>query len=122
MIVLPPLNILIIKWIILSLSLFLAGLCFGKRVRIIGITPLLLVTLFIAPINVFYEDVALLIGLPHNHFYLSLTAIVLNSIAIYLSTHIVPDFRVENFSVAFFLALIMSGINFLLISFLSGTR
>lgn len=108
-------KIFLIRWILLSVSMFIAGLCFGKRVRIIGIAPILIVTLIIAPLNIYYRDIARFIGVPEQLYFMMMGSILLNSIVIYYSSAIVPDFKIEGFSVAFFLSLIMTLVNYLII-------
>ncbi len=108
----------IIKWAILSLSMLVASLFFRQRIKIIGIVPILITTLIIAPLNIYYYDIAKAVGIPNNIFYLIIGSVILNAAAIYYSSYIVPDFRIESFSVAIFLALFMTGINYLLVTYI----
>ncbi len=108
----------IIKWIVLSVSMLIASLFFRQRIRIIGVVPILVTALIIAPLNIYYYDIAKAIGIPNKIYYLVIGSVILNAVAIYYSSYIVPDFRIESFSVAVFLAMFMTGINYLLVTYI----
>jgi uncharacterized membrane protein YvlD (DUF360 family) len=104
----PPLRVLIIRWFILAVLIYLLPFLFGKRVRMRGIMPAFTVALIIAPANTFLVEIADIFSIPDRIIYLLIFAVIMNAALLYGATWIVPDFHIENFSVAIGLALLLA--------------
>jgi uncharacterized membrane protein YvlD (DUF360 family) len=115
----PPMSVIVTKWVIMAVLIYVLSFFFGKRVRMRGLIPVFTVAIVIAPANVFLKEIAEAMNIPDKMFYLFAFAVALNAVILYGATFIVPDFHIENFAVAVGMALLFAVAALLLSRYLS---
>jgi putative membrane protein len=99
------LKIVIIGFTIMALPRFISG------IEVEGFKYALLATLALALVNVLIKPVIKLVTLPVNIISLGLFGLVINGVLLWLVAFYVPGFDVASYKDAFFGALIVSGMN-----------
>ena len=84
-----------------------------------GLTPLLLAALVLGLINAIVRPVLVILTLPLTLVTLGLFIFVLNAFCLWLTSRLVPGFEVQTFTAAFFGALVISVISWILTAFVS---
>jgi putative membrane protein len=107
----------LIKWVISALSLAIASWLM-KDIKIESGWTLLIAALVIGLLNATLRWFLIILTLPINILTLGLFTFVINALMILLATKLVSGFEVASFWTAFFAAIIMSVVGFMLNLFL----
>ena len=108
----------LMRWFITAIAVFVAAnIVRGIEVPSVGV--LLVVALVLGIINAFLRPVIILITLPINILTLGLLTLFINGALFYLVAHIVKGFSVADFWSAFWGAILVSIVSFLL-NYLAG--
>ncbi len=99
---------LIARWFITVAGIYIIRLFFRQSVRIIGLAPIIMVALVIAPVNVFIAEIAGLLGFPQTPEVLFALCIVFNGLMFHISSYFIPDFFIENLPIALTFSVILS--------------
>jgi len=99
--------------IIMTLTLMVVGLIL-PGVHITNVFVAIFAAVVIAMLNNFLRPVLLLLTLPFTIVTMGLFIFVVNAIIIWLAAKIVPSFSIDGFGTAFFAALLITIINYLL--------
>jgi putative membrane protein len=108
----------LVRWIITAIAVFVAA-NIVKGIEVPSAGVLLVVALVLGIINAFLRPVILLITLPINILTLGLLTLFINGALFYLVAHIVKGFRIADFWSAFWGAILVSIVSFLL-NYLAG--
>jgi putative membrane protein len=115
----PQLKRFLLQWIIGTLAVLVATHVV-KGISYNGASSLLVATLLLGILNTFVRPLLTLLSLPLVILSLGVFRLFINAALLLLVTHLVPQFHVDNFSAAFWGALVISIITLVLNS-LSGT-
>lgn len=102
----------IIRWLCTTLAVAAAAWVTG--ITYSGVWTLFVVALLLGLVNAFIRPVLLILGLPFIVVTLGFAILVLNALLFWMVSGLVPDFRVNGFGQAFFAALIVSVVNWVL--------
>jgi putative membrane protein len=105
----------IIRWLCTTVAVAVAAWITG--IQYSGVGALLAVALLLGLVNAFVRPVLLLLGLPFILVTLGFAILLLNALLFWMVTGLVPDFKVSGFWQAFFAALIVSIVNWVLSMF-----
>ena len=104
----------LIRWLILSLAIFIVANLFGL-VYIESLKALVLASLILGILNVFLRPILIFMTFPLTFFTLGLFIIVINGFILYLTAWLVPGFEVLGFGktilAAFFISILGALIN-----------
>ncbi len=109
----------LLRWSINLLALVVAAV-FINGIRIQSITAGLLAAAILGIVNAVIRPVVLILTLPINILTLGLFTLVINAAMLKLVAELVPGFAIETFSAAFFGALLISIISWVLNLFVGG--
>ena len=90
-------------------------------IELVGLGPTLLAALVLGLINAIVRPVLIFLTLPITLLTLGLFIFVLNAFCLWLTSRLVPGFDVHGFAAAFFGALVISAVSWLLTAFVSDT-
>src|SRR5262245_2532012 len=102
----------LIRWLCTTLAVAAAAWVTG--ISYTGVWTLFAVALLLGLVNAFIRPVLLLLGLPFIVVTLGFAILILNALLFWMVSGLVPDFKVSGFFQAFFAALIVSFVNWLL--------
>jgi putative membrane protein len=109
----------IIRWLCTTAAVAVAAWMTG--IQYSGTASLFAVALLLGLVNAFVRPVLLLLGLPFIVVTLGFAILLLNALLFWMVTGLVPDFKVSGFWQAFFAALIVSFVNWILSLFFKTT-
>jgi putative membrane protein len=109
----------IIRWLCTTVAVAMAAWITG--INYSGAASLFAVALLLGLVNAFVRPVLLLLGLPFILVTLGFAILVLNALLFWMVTGLVPDFKVSGFGQAFFAALIVSIVNWVLSLFFKAS-
>lgn len=104
---------MVLKFILNCFALFFV-MKLIPGIHIDKFTSLLLATIVIGVLNTFLRPLIILLTLPVTMMTLGLFTLVINGVIFYLSAHLVNGFKVDNFGVALFAAILFSIFSFIL--------
>lgn len=107
------------RWICTTVAVAVAAWVTGVTVG--GWLPLLWASLLLGFVNAFIRPVLLLLSLPFIILSLGLFILVVNALLFWLVGGLVPGFEVTGFGQAFFAAIIVSVVNWVLSLFFRGS-
>jgi putative membrane protein len=110
---------LIIRWLILT-SAIIAASYLIDGIRISGFFSAFFTAAVLGILNVFFRPVLLILTLPINILTLGLFTFVINALLLKMASGIIPGFDVYGFWSAIFGSLVISGVNWILSSFIKG--
>jgi len=110
----------LLRWSINLVALVAAGV-FVNGVRIQSVSAGILAAGILGIVNAVIRPVVLIFTLPINLLTLGLFTLVINAAMLQIVAALVPGFIVETFGAAFFAALLISVISWLLNIFVSGS-
>jgi putative membrane protein len=102
----------IIRWLCTTVAVGAAAWITG--INYSGAASLFAVALLLGLVNAFVRPVLLLLGLPFIVVTFGFAILVLNALLFWMVSGLVPDFKVSGFGQAFFAALIVSVVNWVL--------
>jgi putative membrane protein len=102
----------IIRWLCTTVAVAVAAWMTG--ISYSGVWSLFVVALLLGLVNAFVRPVLMLLGLPFIVVTLGFAILVLNALLFWMVSGLVPDFKVSGFWQAFFAALIVSIVNWVL--------
>ena len=105
----------LIRWFCTTIAVAVAVKLTGMQAE--GLTALICTALFLGIVNAFIRPVLLLLSLPFILVTLGLFILVINALMLELAGSIVPGFHVVSFGNAFFGAIIISVVNWVLSAF-----
>ncbi len=105
----------VIRWLITTVAVFIAAPIAGIRYE--GAGCLLGASLLLGIVNAFIRPVVLLLSLPFILFTLGFGILIVNALMLKLVGSIVPCFQVDTFGSAFWGALLISIVSWLLSAF-----
>ena len=108
---------LIIKWLILT-SAIIAASYLIDGIRISGFFSAFFTAAILGILNVFFRPVLLILTLPLNIMTLGLFTFVINALLLKMASGVIPGFDVYGFWSAIFGSLVISGVNWILSSFI----
>lgn len=108
-----------LRWSINLLALVVAGSLI-EGIRIEGIEMSILAAGVLSVVNAVIRPIALILTLPVNLLTLGLFTLVINAIMLEMVSALVPGLIIESFSAAFWGALLISLISWVLNMFISG--
>lgn len=103
--------LLLIKWLIMTLSVMLAAYII-PGVSVKGFFTAMWVALFIGIVNVLIKPFLILITLPINILTLGLFTFVINALLILLASSVIKGFEVKGFWIAMLFSIVLSVINY----------
>jgi putative membrane protein len=109
----------IIRWLCTTAAVAVAAWITG--INYSGAASLFAVALLLGLVNAFVRPVLLLLGMPFILVTLGFAILVLNALLFWMVTGLVPDFKVSGFGQAFFAALIVSIVNWMLSLFFKAS-
>lgn len=110
----------LLRWFITTIAVYVAErLLPGIHCENLG--ALIGASLLLGIINAFIRPVLLLLSLPFIIVTMGIFIFVVNALLLMLVSHLVPDFRVDGFWSAFFGAIIISFVSWLLSMFFRGS-
>ena len=111
---------LLIRLVINAIALFAASyIVDGVNFTGEGYGSIFMVALIFGLVNAFIRPIALIFSFPALILSLGLFTLVINAIMLYLTAYFSSNFSVEGFGAAFFGAIVISLVSWLLSSFLS---
>jgi putative membrane protein len=110
---------LIIRWLILT-SAIIAASYLIDGIRISGFFSAFFTAAVLGILNVLFRPVLLILTLPINILTLGLFTFVINALLLKMASGIIPGFDVYGFWSAIFGSLVISGVNWILSSFIKG--
>jgi putative membrane protein len=102
----------ILRWLCTTAAVAVAAWMTG--ISYSGVWTLFAVALLLGFVNAFVRPVLLLLGLPFVVVTLGFAILVVNALLFWMVSGLVPDFKVSGFGQAFFAALIVSVVNWVL--------
>jgi len=102
----------IIRWLCTTIAVAVAAWMTG--ISYSGVWTLFAVALLLGLVNAFVRPVLMLLGLPFIVVTLGFAILILNALLFWMVSGLVPDFKVSGFGQAFFAALIVSVVNWVL--------
>ena len=108
---------LIIRWLILT-SAVMAASYLIDGIRISGFFSAFFTAAVLGILNVFFRPVLLILTLPINIMTLGLFTFVINALLLKMASGVIPGFDVYGFWSAIFGSLVISGVNWILSSFI----
>ena len=105
-----------IRWMVTTVAVFVAGRVL-PGIACSGVAALLGASLLLGIINAFVRPFLLLLSLPFIIITMGLFIFVVNALLLLFVSQIIPSFRVEGFWNAFFGAIIISAVSWILSSF-----
>jgi putative membrane protein len=102
----------IIRWLCTTVAVGVAAWITG--INYSGAASLFAVALLLGLVNAFVRPVLLLLGLPFIVVTFGFAILVLNALLFWMVSGLVPEFKVSGFGQAFFAALIVSVVNWVL--------
>ena len=102
----------VIRWLCTTLAVAVAAWMTG--ISYTGAWTLFAVALLLGLVNAFVRPVLMLLGLPFIVVTLGFAILILNALLFWMVSGLVPDFKVSGFGQAFFAALIVSVVNWVL--------
>jgi putative membrane protein len=102
----------IVRWLCTTAAVAVAAWMTG--IHYSGAASLFAVALLLGLVNAFVRPVFLVLGLPFIVVTLGFAILVLNALLFWMVSGLVPDFKVSGFGQAFFAALIVSVVNWVL--------
>jgi putative membrane protein len=108
---------LIIRWLILT-SAILAASYLIDGIRVSGFFSAFFTAAVLGILNIFFRPVLLILTLPINIMTLGLFTFVINALLLKMASGIIPGFDVYGFWSAIFGSLVISGVNWILGSFI----
>ena len=102
----------VIRWLCSTLAVAVAAWMTG--ISYTGAWTLFAVALLLGLVNAFVRPVLMLLGLPFIVVTLGFAILILNALLFWMVSGLVPDFKVSGFGQAFFAALIVSVVNWVL--------
>ena len=109
----------IFRWLVTAFAVFVAALIVG--IDYSGIGCLLGAALLLGIINAFIRPILLFLSFPLILVTLGLFILIINALMLKFVSEIVPCFRVHGFGSAFFGAMIISFVSWLLSAFFRGS-
>jgi putative membrane protein len=109
----------IIRWLCTTAAVAVAAWMTG--ISYSGAASLFAVSLLLGLVNAFVRPALLLLGLPFIVVTLGFAILVLNGLLFWMVSGLVPDFKVSGFWQAFFAALIVSFVNWILSLFFKAS-
>ncbi|HOV85542.1 MAG TPA: phage holin family protein [Syntrophobacteraceae bacterium] len=106
---------LLIRWLILTLAIVLSSYLIGG-IRVSGFLPAFFAAALLGLLNTFFRPILILLTLPINLITFGLFTLVINALMLKMASGVVPGFQVQGFWAAFWGALVISIVNWLLIS------
>jgi len=110
----------ILRWMVTTVAVFVAERLI-PGIHCDGMSALLGASLLLGIINAFVRPILLLLSLPWIILTMGLFIFVINALLLMLVSKIVPPFHVEGFWPAFFGAIIISIVSWILSSFFRGS-
>lgn len=111
---------MLLKWVFYALSLYLTAWLLDPHVHVDGFVRALVVAAVVGLLNVIVRPILILLTLPVTLLTLGLFLIVINAIILALAGWLLAGFEIEHFGWALLAALLISGINLALDTFLNG--
>ena len=111
---------MLLKWVFYALSLYLTAWLLEPHVQVDGFVWALVVAAVVGLLNVIVRPILILLTLPVTLLTLGLFLIVINAIILALAGWLLEGFEIEHFGWALLAALLISGINLALDTFLNG--
>ena len=108
---------LIIRWLILT-SAIIAASYLIDGIRVSGFFSAFFTAAVLGILNAFFRPVLLILTLPINIMTLGLFTFVINALLLKMASGIIPGFDVYGFWSAIFGSLVISGVNWILSSFI----
>lgn len=102
----------IVRWLCTTVAVGVAAWVTG--ISYSGVWTLFVVALLLGLVNAFVRPVLMLLGLPFIVVTLGFAILILNALLFWMVSGLVPDFKVGGFWQAFFAALIVSMVNWML--------
>lgn len=109
----------LLRWMVTTAAVAVAVPLAGMRVS--GLSALLVTSLLLGIVNAFVRPILLLLSLPLVLFSMGLFILVINALMLWFVGGLVPGFQVPGFGSAFFGALIISIVSWLLSAFFRGS-
>ncbi|MCK8602789.1 phage holin family protein [Desulfoferrobacter suflitae] len=109
---------LFIRWLILTVSIIAASYIIGG-IRVDSFFSAVFAAAILGVLNAFFRPILLVLTLPINILTLGLFTFVINALMLKMASGVIPGFHVYGFWAAVFGALIISVVNWLLLSFVS---
>ncbi len=110
----------LLRWLVTTIAVLVAERLL-PGIRCDGWGPLLGASLLLGIINAFVRPVLLLLSLPFIIVTMGLFIFVVNALLLLLVSKIIPPFQVDGFWTAFFGAIIISLVSWVLSSFFRGS-
>lgn len=110
----------LVRWMITTVAVFVAERLL-PGIHCDGVAALLGASLLLGIINAFIRPVLLLLSLPWIILTMGIFILVINALLLLLVSAIIPPFQVDGFWAAFFGAIIISIVSWILSSFFRGS-
>ncbi len=110
----------VFRWIVTAIGVVVAaGLVHG--IRFDSISALILAALLLGILNAFVRPILLILSAPLILFTLGLFILVVNALMLYWASGLVPGFHVDGFGSAFWGAILVSLVSWMLSAFFRGS-
>lgn len=109
---------LAVRWLILTAAITVAAYLM-EGIRVSGFFTALFTAAILGVLNAFFRPVLLILTLPFNIMTLGLFTFVINAMLLKMASGVISGFEVVGFWTAIFGSLIISLVNWLLISFIN---
>jgi len=107
-----------IRWLILTASIIIASYVIGG-IYVESFFSAFFAAAILGVLNAFFRPILLVLTLPINILTLGLFTFVINALMLKMASGVIPGFHVYGFWAAVFGALVISIVNWLLLSFVS---
>jgi putative membrane protein len=109
---------LILRWLVLTLAIVVASYLIGG-IRVEGFLSALCAAAILGLLNVFFRPVLLILTLPINILTFGLFTFVINAMMLKMASGVISGFHVHGFWPAVFGSLVISLVNWVLVSFIN---
>lgn len=109
---------LFIRWLILTFSIIAASYIIGG-IKVDSFFSAVFAAAILGVLNAFFRPILLVLTLPFNILTLGLFTFVINALMLKMASGVIAGFHVYGFWAAVFGALVISVVNWLLLSFVS---
>ena len=109
---------LILRWLVLTLAIVVASYLIGG-IRVEGFFAALSAAAILGLLNVFFRPVLLILTLPINILTFGLFTFVINAMMLKMASGVISGFHVHGFWPAVFGSLVISLVNWVLVSFIN---
>lgn len=109
---------LLVRWLILTVSILVASYLI-RGIQVAGFFSAFFAAAFLGVLNVFFRPILILLTLPINIMTLGLFTFAINALMLKMVSGVINGFEVQGFWTAVLGSLIISVVNWLLISFIN---